>query len=706
MKRKMAKLLVLSAVALVAYLLVLLAQCAFGRQAPALAKLLPEDTLVWLSVRDTDSLIATFGGEAPLAEFLGMLAEESDARESFEERFGEELNEKTAAKLVKWFKDIRALDVVFDGVAIRRGGPVPRLTVMLEFASRGAAADTQKKLDRIFTEKDNRKDTAICRADPDLADEMDGLEPCIAVHGKRLLFALDTRTIEDALDMLRDGSKKPLANSEAFRRLAKGTGRTGALVWVGPDLPDELLELVPRRGQEEIRSAVRAMGLDEFEGLLSTGDYRTGKGLMRLGLREDGVLAKTFALVPTKESFASLVPEDAWFLGSVSVGDGKSAWERFSDYLCDVLRATGEIDGRKEFREGMEEVEKELGVAPGDVAAVVSDVGVYLAGKLDRPHFAFLFRVTDQKKAADLLERIGRPPRYARRPARTVEAAGQTIHVLERGFCYVALGDTICFGEDPESLVALAGATKSGKTLAKAKGYRSAVGKLPKAAGARLFYDLAGLFDALGEDATPLAKLLTKGEPGSPSLGVGIVVQTKGGTVEATTASPTSETIGRLFAKGMVNTLRDARDNARLVSDASNLKQLALGMLMYVDDYNESYPPDLSLICPYVGDTRTFRCPASRRPAPQDEAAIRRGDGDYVYLKPGRRVRDVRRPSEEPIMLTRPGLLAQESVNVAYADGHVSRHRIAALPALVREALEKHFGPEWLRRLHAGNGPQ
>lgn len=68
-----------------------------------------------------------------------------------------------------------------------------------------------------------------------------------------------------------------------------------------------------------------------------------------------------------------------------------------------------------------------------------------------------------------------------------------------------------------------------------------------------------------------------------------------------------------------------AREKARQASCQSNLKQLALGMLMYVQDYDERFPPSWAdtggpwnaydywpaLIYPYVKNHQVFDCPTS-----------------------------------------------------------------------------------------------
>jgi prepilin-type N-terminal cleavage/methylation domain-containing protein/prepilin-type processing-associated H-X9-DG protein len=63
-----------------------------------------------------------------------------------------------------------------------------------------------------------------------------------------------------------------------------------------------------------------------------------------------------------------------------------------------------------------------------------------------------------------------------------------------------------------------------------------------------------------------------------------------------------------------------AREKARQTSCASNLKQLSLAAIMYVQDYDETFPTGLQqdwwdctwyrLVTPYVKNVQVFRCPS------------------------------------------------------------------------------------------------
>ena len=66
-----------------------------------------------------------------------------------------------------------------------------------------------------------------------------------------------------------------------------------------------------------------------------------------------------------------------------------------------------------------------------------------------------------------------------------------------------------------------------------------------------------------------------------------------------------------------------ARENARRSSCTSNLKQIGLGVLQYVQDFDEKYPPAISnaetprvvwqvIVQPYVKSTQLFACPSNK----------------------------------------------------------------------------------------------
>ena len=91
-----------------------------------------------------------------------------------------------------------------------------------------------------------------------------------------------------------------------------------------------------------------------------------------------------------------------------------------------------------------------------------------------------------------------------------------------------------------------------------------------------------------------------------------------------------------------------ARENARRASCLSNLKQIGLGVMMYVQDYDETYPQYynyaisaswIDTIQPYVKSTQVFICPSSDSTSQSNgnyganELLFRRSDLSVNYIK-------------------------------------------------------------------------
>jgi prepilin-type processing-associated H-X9-DG protein len=150
-------------------------------------------------------------------------------------------------------------------------------------------------------------------------------------------------------------------------------------------------------------------------------------------------------------------------------------------------------------------------------------------------------------------------------------------------------------------------------------------------------------------------------------------------------ATPITGGADRKAASEAVNQqFEAARQKAAQASCASNLKQLAIGMLMYAQDYDEHFPPAerwSELIYPYVKNEQVFRCPGD----PKLECG-------YAFNRAlsGKRLAEITRPAETPLLFDSktgkrnaaddgrswpsPGR-HNDGNDCAFADGHVKWFR-------------------------------
>jgi prepilin-type processing-associated H-X9-DG protein len=130
---------------------------------------------------------------------------------------------------------------------------------------------------------------------------------------------------------------------------------------------------------------------------------------------------------------------------------------------------------------------------------------------------------------------------------------------------------------------------------------------------------------------------------------------------------------------------KSSKPKATSTSCLSNMKQLGLALLMYVQDYDEKFPPAaewMDMTLPYLKNENTYRCPGV---AEKDKFAY----GYGFNRKLERTLYEKIAEPEKTIMLFESWNLKKnvsdsvltllesprhnDTINLAYADGHASR---------------------------------
>ncbi len=118
--------------------------------------------------------------------------------------------------------------------------------------------------------------------------------------------------------------------------------------------------------------------------------------------------------------------------------------------------------------------------------------------------------------------------------------------------------------------------------------------------------------------------------------------------------------------------LAKAKSRAQDVMCMNNLKQIALGLIMYANDNDDVLPKDFVSIKEYVQTPRVFYCP--QNPPKPDQSALTWDDFDqskcsYEFLTPGLKTKDVDPTKVIGTVIVRCKIHGNE----AFLDGHVSR---------------------------------
>jgi predicted Zn finger-like uncharacterized protein/prepilin-type processing-associated H-X9-DG protein len=136
----------------------------------------------------------------------------------------------------------------------------------------------------------------------------------------------------------------------------------------------------------------------------------------------------------------------------------------------------------------------------------------------------------------------------------------------------------------------------------------------------------------------------------------------------------------------LLPSLNKAREIANRAKCASNMHQIGLAILMYQNDNQQQYPPDLTtLLKKEPLSTSVFVCPASSdTPAPSPSQLESGGHLSYVYVPPA----DVNPSATTVVLYENPGAHGNDGTNVLFGDGHVEWEN-AAQEKLLIDPLKK-----------------
>ena len=125
--------------------------------------------------------------------------------------------------------------------------------------------------------------------------------------------------------------------------------------------------------------------------------------------------------------------------------------------------------------------------------------------------------------------------------------------------------------------------------------------------------------------------------------------------------------------------LSSARGAAHKAVCMSNLRQIDLALIMYVEEHGQ-WPEDLSALGDFIGEPSVFACPGAGHTAGSLEDVT--AWTDYVYLPGTGRDHD---PAHSAVLYCPPENHGGRGANVAFMDGHVEWQDTLAFKALLAE---------------------
>lgn len=128
----------------------------------------------------------------------------------------------------------------------------------------------------------------------------------------------------------------------------------------------------------------------------------------------------------------------------------------------------------------------------------------------------------------------------------------------------------------------------------------------------------------------------------------------------------------------LVPALADAREQATRIAVLNQLKQIALGLILYAEDHQGQLPPHLAEALPYLGTPTVLLLPESSVQPPADlmqqdptarEAWVNEHT-PFVLRLPGTLLKSVKQPASTILVHQKPETAIDGMVGAAFADGH------------------------------------
>ena len=105
-----------------------------------------------------------------------------------------------------------------------------------------------------------------------------------------------------------------------------------------------------------------------------------------------------------------------------------------------------------------------------------------------------------------------------------------------------------------------------------------------------------------------------------------------------------------------------------------NMKQIAIGLIMYADDNDRYLPQTFGTLFPYASEGEFYLSEGSTTRRPRSGLEVDEGQCDLLYFGAGRRIEEC--AMDEPLVTTKPIFAKKAGYAFAmYPDGHVELHR-------------------------------
>jgi len=145
----------------------------------------------------------------------------------------------------------------------------------------------------------------------------------------------------------------------------------------------------------------------------------------------------------------------------------------------------------------------------------------------------------------------------------------------------------------------------------------------------------------------------------------------------------------------LLPSLSRAREQANRIKCASNERQIGQAILLYTNDHNNKYPPDLGSLLVEDISPIVFICPDTNTRAPANIAHMTQEQqaqwvnehSDYIYV--GKDLTSDKATGETVVLYEKPGNHGEDGMNMLFGDGHVEFDRMPDAQRAIEQSAQK-----------------
>jgi hypothetical protein len=183
-----------------------------------------------------------------------------------------------------------------------------------------------------------------------------------------------------------------------------------------------------------------------------------------------------------------------FFLTS-SFADGRQTLKKFNEYVAGALERMGESRDAARYREGYEQLERELNLDLSEMASLVTELGVIRRKEETGYRYrasapCFFAKVSDSQRAARMMQQMGKGHRDRRDGS--YQFSGETINLVANDFVWCLAQGHLIFGGKRSVESALTAKKKTGAE-SESSSWAKVRALSPKTSGILAFVDFTKL---------------------------------------------------------------------------------------------------------------------------------------------------------------------------------------------------------------------